>query len=52
MNDVPLDIKRAAVTALVITIQQYWSSRKSPVSRGYIKQSIKALRYFYYANNK
>jgi hypothetical protein len=52
MNDLPLDIQRAAVSALVTTIQQYWSSRRSPVLREYIKQSIKALRYFYYGNQR
>ena len=39
-----LDTKRAIVTSLYITITHYWKQRKSPVSRGYIKQSIKAIR--------
>lgn len=44
---IPLDYKRSAVTALMLTIQQYWPLRKSPVAKEYIKQSIKAVRYFY-----
>jgi hypothetical protein len=42
-----LDTRRAAVTALYITIQQFWKQRKSPVSRGYVKQSVKAIREIY-----
>jgi hypothetical protein len=47
MNEIPLEHKRVAVTALAMIVHHYWSSRKSPVSKQYIKQSIQALRYFY-----
>jgi len=39
-----LETKRAIVTSLYLTIMQFWKQRKSPLSRGYIKQSIKAIR--------
>ena len=42
-----LDTRRAAVTALHITIQQFWKQRKSPAARGYVKQSVKAIREIY-----
>jgi hypothetical protein len=45
--ELSLDTRRAAVTALYITIQQFWKQRKSPVSRGYVKQSVKAIREIY-----
>ena len=39
-----LDTQRSIVTSLYLTIQEYWKYRKSPVCRGYVKQSLKALR--------
>jgi hypothetical protein len=42
-----LEIKRSIVTALVITIQHYWKDRRKEPPKGYIKQSLKALRHIY-----
>ncbi len=42
-----LDTRRAIVTSLYFTIGQFWKQRKLPVSRQYIKQSIRAIREIY-----
>lgn len=44
--NIPLDIQRSLVTACYITIMQYYPQRnKNVAARGYVKQSIKAVRY-------
>ena len=44
--NMPLDIQRSLVTACYITIMQYYPLRnKQPAARGYVKQSIKALKF-------
>jgi hypothetical protein len=46
MNDTPLNIRRSIVTSLYLTIMQHFPNRnKSGASRGYVKQSLEALRF-------
>ena len=43
---IPLDIRRSLVTSLYLTIMQYYPQRnKSGAARGYVKQSLQALRF-------
>ena len=45
-KSIPLDIQRSLVTACYITIMQYYPQRnKSAAARGYVKQSIEAIRF-------
>ena len=44
--NIPLDIQRSLVTACYITIMQYYPLRnKQPAARGYVRQSIKAIKF-------
>jgi len=44
-----MQMNQTISTSLVIVIRQYWKQRNQELSRQYLKNNIKALRYIYSA---
>ena len=44
-----MQMKQTIATSLVIVIRKYWKQRNLKLSREYLKNNIKALRYIYSA---